>query len=54
MRKLAQIQRLIEAEIPQMALPEALGAGPEFIVQAKPNKRKPFKRKFNKSKPKTS
>lgn len=54
MRKLAQIQRLIEAEIPQVALPEELGAGPEYIVQAKPGKKKPFKRKFNNSKPKTS
>lgn len=45
MRKLAQIQRLIEAEIPQIPLPEELGAGPEFKIQAKPNK-KPFKKRF--------
>jgi superfamily II DNA/RNA helicase len=54
MRKLAQIQRLIEAEIQQVALPTELGTGPEYIVQAKPNKRKPFKRKFTNSKPRTS
>lgn len=45
MRKLAQIQRLIEAEITQVPLPEELGAGPEYKIQAKPSKR-PFKRKF--------
>jgi superfamily II DNA/RNA helicase len=46
MRKLAQIERLIEAEIPRLQLPEELGQGPEFKIQAKP-KRKPF-RKNNK------
>ena len=36
MRKLAQIERLIEAEITKLVLPEELGAGPEFKIQAKP------------------
>ena len=47
MRKLAQIQRLIEAEIPRPALPEELGAGPEFTTGATAS-RKPFKRNNNK------
>ena len=45
MRKLAQIQRLIEAEIPQIELPEELGNGPEFSVQSQPNKKRPFKKR---------
>jgi superfamily II DNA/RNA helicase len=52
MRKLAQIQRLIEAEIPQLPLPEELGAGPEFKVQSAPGKKRPFKKKFKSNKPK--
>ena len=38
MRKLAQIQRLIEAEIPQIDLPEELGKGAEFSLQTHPTK----------------
>lgn len=50
MRKLAQIQRLIESEIPQIALPEELGPGPEYKIQSNPgNKRK--KKPFKKGKP---
>ena len=45
MRKLAQIQRLIEAEIPQIELPEELGKGPEFSVQKQPTKKRPFKKR---------
>ena len=45
MRKLAQIQRLIEAEIPQIELPEELGKGPEFSVQKQPAKKRPFKKR---------
>lgn len=45
MRKLAQIERLIEAEVPRMTLPEELGAGPEFSVQSKPKSKKPFRKK---------
>ncbi len=45
MRKLAQIQRLIEAEIPQIPLPEELGAGPEYKVSS-PQKKRPFKKKY--------
>ncbi len=41
MRRLNQIQRLIEAEIPRQELPEELGKGPEFRVEVK-KKRKPF------------
>lgn len=52
MRKLKQIQRLIEAEITQLPLPEELGVGPEFSVQSQPNKKRPFKKKFNHRKPK--
>jgi superfamily II DNA/RNA helicase len=52
MRKLAQIQRLIEAEIPQLTLPEELGSGPEFKIQSNPGKKKPFKKKFKGSSPK--
>lgn len=45
MRKLATIQRLIEAEIPQIALPEELGSGPEFSIRANPSKKRKFKKK---------
>jgi len=42
MKKLAQIQKLIESDITQVSLPVELGAGPEFKIQ--PNSaRKPFK-----------
>lgn len=51
MRKLAQIQRLIEAEITQVALPEDLGNGPEFKIQKAGGKR-PFNKKKNFRKPK--
>ena len=45
MRKLAEIQRLIEAEIEQVPLPESLGKGPEFVIQSKPKNKKPFHNK---------
>lgn len=48
MRKLAQIERLIEAEVPRMSLPEELGSGPEFIIQSKAKKKKPFRKKKRK------
>ncbi|MGV3631043.1 MAG: DEAD/DEAH box helicase [Bacteroidota bacterium] len=49
MRKLASIQRLIEAEITQHPLPEELGAGPEFKASSAPSgKTRNFKRKFKK------
>jgi superfamily II DNA/RNA helicase len=51
MRKLAQIQRLIEADITQVPLPEDLGAGPEFSIQSKP-KSKPFHKKKKTFRPK--
>jgi superfamily II DNA/RNA helicase len=53
MRKLAQIQRLIEADITQVPLPEDLGAGPEFSIQSKP-KSKPFHKKKKPFRPKPS
>jgi superfamily II DNA/RNA helicase len=53
MRKLAQIQRLIEADITQVPLPEDLGAGPEFSIQSKP-KSKPFHKKKKSFRPKPS
>jgi len=53
MRKLAQIQRLIEADITQVPLPEDLGAGPEFSIQSKP-KSKPFNKKKKPFRPKPS
>lgn len=51
MRKLATIQRLIESEIPQNALPEALGNGPEFSIKTMPKKKnkRNFKKKIVKS-----
>ena len=45
MRKLAEIERLIEAEVPRIALPEELGPAPEFVLEAKKKKRKPFNKK---------
>ncbi|MDP4683893.1 MAG: DEAD/DEAH box helicase [Crocinitomicaceae bacterium] len=53
MRKLAQIQRLIEADITQVPLPEDLGEGPEFSLQSKP-KSKPFHKKKKPFRPKPS
>ena len=44
MKKLAQIQKLIESDITQVSLPEELGAGPEFKIQSNSAKR-PFKGK---------
>jgi superfamily II DNA/RNA helicase len=44
MRKLVQIERLIEAEIPRLTLPELLGGGPEFKIAPK-QKKKPFRKK---------
>jgi superfamily II DNA/RNA helicase len=56
MRKLAQIERLIEAQVERMSLPEALGKGPEWNVNSAPNKngnkgRKPFRKKKPSNKP---
>jgi len=45
MRKLAQIEKLIEAEIPRLTLPEELGAGPEWKINAKP--KNSFRKKRN-------
>ena len=44
MKKLTQIQKLIEAEIKQVSLPEELGEGPEFKIHSNFAKR-PFKGK---------
>jgi hypothetical protein len=44
MRKLTQIQKLIEAEITQIPLPDDLGVGPEFKIQSN-SARRPFKAK---------
>jgi superfamily II DNA/RNA helicase len=53
MRKLHQIQRLIEADITQIPLPEELGSGPEYTLPTAQNKKRPFKKKphFRKPKP---
>lgn len=51
MRKLAQIQRLIEADIQQLPLPEEIGAGPEFKIQASTFKKRPFKKNNKPRKP---
>ena len=52
MRKLAQIEKLIEAQIPRLNLPEELGTGPEYKINAKPKNN--FRKKNNfRSKPKT-
>jgi superfamily II DNA/RNA helicase len=48
MRKIAEIERLIEYEIPRIPLPEELGAGPEWLVFSK--KRKKSFRRNNKKK----
>lgn len=52
MRKMAQIERLIEAEVPRMELPVELGPGPEWKVSSTGNgkkKKRPFrKKKFGK------
>ncbi len=50
MRRLAQIERLIEAEIPRLELPQELGPGPEWEVSSKPksnfkNRKKNFRKK---------
>ena len=46
MPKLVRIEKLIEAEIPKLNLPEVLGSGPEFSAkQAGFNKKKNFKKK---------
>jgi superfamily II DNA/RNA helicase len=47
MRRLVQIQRLIQVEIPQFPLPEELGPGPSFQVEVKAKKKKPFRKKKN-------
>lgn len=44
MRNIAEIEKLIEAEIPRIDLPEELGASPEWKVQAK-QKNNRYKRK---------
>ena len=52
MRKMAQIERLIEAQVERMNLPEELGAGPEWLITAKPsNKRNKNRKPFKKKKP---
>lgn len=52
MRKMAQIERLIEAEVPRMELPIELGPGPEWKVSSagngKKKKRPVRKKKFGK------
>jgi superfamily II DNA/RNA helicase len=48
MRKLAQIERLIEAEVERMVLPDEIGPGPVFSVQSNSNKKKPFNKKKRK------
>jgi superfamily II DNA/RNA helicase len=45
MRKLSLIQKLIEAEIPQLVIPIELGAGPAFSASTF-KKKKSFKKKF--------
>jgi len=56
--KLARIERLIEAEVPRLAYPEALGTAPDWTISSKPSggggsssgkrKKKPF---FKRNKP---
>jgi len=54
MRRMQKIERLIEAEIPKLELPEALGAQPEWkVAQAFHKPKKNFKRKFKPNKPKS-
>ncbi len=48
MRKMAQIERLIEAEVPRMVLPEDLGAGPEWKIASSNKKKRPFRKKSGK------
>lgn len=52
MRKMAQIERLIEAEVPRLEMPESIGVGPEWKISSGPKKnfkKKPFKKKFKKA-----
>jgi superfamily II DNA/RNA helicase len=47
MRKMAEIERLIESEIPRIPLPEELGPAPQWIVLGKQRKKRPFKKNGN-------
>lgn len=52
MRKLAQIERLIEAEVERIPVPEELGPGPEWKIEQRSNKKKkPFRKKKNFKRP---
>lgn len=58
MPKLVRIEKLIEAEIPKLPMPEALGSGPEFKARAEgsgaPKKKNFRKKKKFSGKPKTT
>jgi superfamily II DNA/RNA helicase len=45
MRKMAEIERLIESEVPRIPLPEDLGPAPEWVVIPKQRKKRPFHKK---------
>jgi superfamily II DNA/RNA helicase len=45
MRKMAEIERLIESEVPRIPLPEELGPAPEWVVVSKQRKKRPFHKK---------
>jgi superfamily II DNA/RNA helicase len=52
MRKMAQIERLIEAEVPRLTIPESIGVSPEWKTTSGPKKnfnKKPFRKKFKKA-----
>lgn len=48
MRNIAEIEKLIEAEIPRIAMPEELGTAPEWKIEAK-SKNSKFKKNWKKS-----
>jgi superfamily II DNA/RNA helicase len=51
MRRMQKIERLIEAEIPKLVLPEVLGVQPEWkVAQTFHKPKKNFKRKFKPNK----
>lgn len=54
MRKLVQIQRLIESEIPQESMPEELGKAPEFNVSSHAKNKPKYNKGKGKWKPRSS
>lgn len=47
MRKMAEIERLIESEIPKISIPQELGPSPQWLVIKNQRKKRHFKKKRN-------